>query len=125
MLEKLEKGQKCFGMKHRGDIVAFMWFVFDEFILKPGDPKLNEYEVYLSDMYTMREFRGRGVAPYLRYQSYKVLKEMDKTSFYSVTDFFNKSAIHFKQKLNAKYLSLNFCCEFFRKFHWQFTIRKY
>ncbi|MFC1709610.1 GNAT family N-acetyltransferase [Candidatus Omnitrophota bacterium] len=124
-LERLEKGHKCFGMKYNGEIVAFMWFVFDEFSLKPYNPRLNEHEAYLSDMYTMREFRGRGVAPYLRYQSYKVLREMGRDTFYSITDFFNTSAKKFKKKINAKILNFGLGIELFRKFRWIFIIKKY
>ncbi|MFC1645667.1 GNAT family N-acetyltransferase [Candidatus Omnitrophota bacterium] len=125
LLTRLEKGQKCFGMKYNGEIVAFMWFIFGDFILKPQNSRLNEREVYLCDMYTMREFRGRGAAPYLRYQSYKILRKMGRDTFYSVTEFFNKSAMKFKKKLNAKLLNFCLCINLFGKAHWKFIIKNY
>ncbi len=55
--KRLDKGNKCFCVKHQGQIVAYTWFDFEacRFI----DPlfQLNKNEVYLFDMYTLKSYR--------------------------------------------------------------------
>lgn len=125
LLDHLEKGKKCIGLKHKGEIAAFMWLDFEECNFTPGFIRLKENEVYLFSMYTMEKYRGRNIAPYLRYKSYEMLRKSGKDTFYSVSEYFNYSTIKFKGKLNAKHLKLILYIEFFKRFRRSFILRKY
>jgi len=116
----LKDDKKCFGAKFQGQIAAFMWIDLAESNCKWHRFPLKDDEAYLFDMYTMKRFRGKGMAPYLRYQSYKILKDMGRDKYYSYSDFFNSPSIKFKKKLNAKYLKLGLYIQLFERYrlHW-------
>jgi len=120
----LKDGKKCFGAKFQGQIAAFMWIDLNESNCKWYKFPLKDDEAYLFDMYTMRPFRGKGIAPYLRYQGYKILKDMGRDTCYSYSDIFNSPSIKFKKKLNAKFLRIGLYIELFRKYHWNWVIKK-
>ncbi|MCK5707931.1 MAG: hypothetical protein KAI43_09775 [Candidatus Aureabacteria bacterium] len=125
MLAMLKEGKKCFGIKHKGKIASFMWFDFDECNWYPYKFRLKKNEVYLFHLYTMYPFRGKNIAPYLRYKSYEVLKNMNRDTIYSLTEYFNSAAIKVNKKLNMKLLKFILYIELFRRFHWTFTIKTY
>ena len=106
LLARLDQGKLCFGLKHHGQIAAFTWCELGECSFKWHQVPLNDREAYLFDMNTVESFRGRGLAPYLRYQVYGALKELERDTFYSVTYRFNTPAMRFKEKLGAKFLWL-------------------
>ena len=125
LLSRLKGGKECFGAKYQGEIVAFMWIDFKESICKWNRFLLKDNEAYLFDMYTMKPFRGKGIAPYLRYRSYKILKDLGRDKLYSYSDLFNSPAINFKKKLNAKVLKLGLYIELYKKYHWNWIIKNY
>jgi hypothetical protein len=124
-LDFLRAGQKCIGIKHKGEIAAFMWINFSELKYKSFRMQLKSNEVYLWNMYTMDAFRGKNLAPYLRYKSYETLHEMGKDIFYSISEYFNTPAIKFKLKLNARILKLSLYIRLFKKFERNFTLKSY
>jgi ribosomal protein S18 acetylase RimI-like enzyme len=75
---------------------------FQELRYKATLINLKNNEAYLWNMYTKESYRGRNLAPYLRYKSYEMLKEMGRDVIYSISDSFNTPAIKFKEKLNAE-----------------------
>lgn len=118
---------KLVGLKKSdtGKVAAFMFIEYKKFSYTKKDFKLKEGEVYLSNMYTYQDYRGKNLAPYLRYKSYELLKKEGIQRIYSITDYFNKSSQKFKRKLNAKNQSLYFDMILFKKFHKNFTLKKY
>lgn len=122
---RLREGKRCLGMKHGGELVAFTWCDFEKFSFEGFWFDLADDEAYLFDMYTLVPYRGRGVAPYLRYEIYRELDLLGKKRLYSVSDCFNTPAVKFKLKLNARIIELGLLVELFGK--WQFgrTIKKY
>ncbi|WP_297691011.1 hypothetical protein, partial [uncultured Eudoraea sp.] len=86
---------------------------------------LKENEAYLFHMYTFEAHRGKNLAPYLRYQSYLMLKDLGRDRIYSITQFFNKSSKRFKRKLNSKDLQLFMNIILFKKFHYHFLLKTY
>jgi hypothetical protein len=104
---RINQGHKCFALKTDGKIAAFTWCNQNEIHhYKLCSQMLKQREVYLYDAQTHYNFRGRNLAPYLRYKSYKALNEMQFDILYSCSDYFNRPAIRFKQKLNARFLSI-------------------
>ncbi|HYA30722.1 MAG TPA: GNAT family N-acetyltransferase [Acidobacteriota bacterium] len=97
LLARLEEGEKCFGAKYHGEIVAFMWVDLEKWFIKKHRTKLGNNEAYLFDMYIMKPFRGKGIAPYLRYQSYRFLKKTGRDRLFSYSDYFNNPSIRCKK----------------------------
>lgn len=125
MLQGFQNGQKCIGLRHKKEIAAFMFIEIKEFKYKGTSKLLKENEAYLLNMYTFDSFRGRNLAPYLRYESYRLLKEIGKDRVYSITAFFNKSSIKFKDKLKAKNLKLYLYIVLFKKYHKRINLKTY
>jgi len=125
MLTLLEKGNKCLALRHQQEIASLMYIDMYECDFASLDLKLKEDEAYLTYMYTMDAFRGKNLAPYLRYKSYEILKEMGRDKIYSVSVLFNSSAIRYKEKLNAKNLKLILYLELFKKIKWSITLKNY
>ena len=119
LLLRLKQGNKCLGIKYKGRIAAFTWFDLGEFKLGFFRFSLKENEAYLFDAYTLMSFRGKGLAPYMRYRSYKELAKLGKNKLYSVSECFNTPSIRFKMKLNAKIIELYLYVEIFKKWHTQ------
>ncbi len=124
-IEVLEKGEICIGLKHNDRVVSLMWIGCDEFTYGSTYRKLKNNEAWLAAMHTIDSYRGRNLAPYLRYKSYELLRDMGRDVLYSASEYFNSPAIKFKEKLNARKLKLIFYCRFFNRFLWSFTIRTY
>lgn len=125
LLLRLKEGKKCLGVKYRGEIVAFTWFdlvecssMFYRFLLKKD-------EAYLFDAYTLMSFRGKGIAPYMRYQCYKELAKLGRDKLFSISEFFNTPSIRFKMKLDAKLLELGLFVELFKKWRFNTRLRRY
>jgi hypothetical protein len=124
-LKHLEEGDDCIGIKHKGEIAAFMWIKYTEMNYKSTNISLKGDEAYLWNMYTRESYRGKNLAPYLRYISYKILKEKGRDKLYSISDYFNSPAVIFKKKLEAKKLKLILFVRLFNKFERSYNLKTY
>jgi hypothetical protein len=122
-IEYLESGDLCLVLKYRSEIAAFTWTSFNEIRYCATHIKIKNNEGWLSAMYTVDSFRGRNLAPFLRYKSYELLNEMGRDVFYSVSEYFNTPAVKFKEKLNAKKLKLILFIRLFKKMRISFTLK--
>ena len=104
--DRLDKGHLCIVILHQGQIAGYTWADFDEVNDAACDFSLGPGEAYLYDAFVAPAHRGLGLAPYLRCESYKHLRRAGRTTFYSISDYFNSPAIRFKQKLNAEVVRL-------------------
>jgi hypothetical protein len=125
LLAHLRAGNKCLALKYKGEIASFLYINLMKCNYGTLDLSLNSDEAYLTNMYTLESYRGKNLAPYLRYKSYGILNNMGRNKLYSVSEFFNSSAIRYKQKLNAKNLKLVMYIDLFKKLKWSFTLRTY
>jgi predicted GNAT family acetyltransferase len=99
---RLNKGHLCVVLKSGERIAGYTWADFDEVNDAACDYELGPNEAYLYDAFIAPEFRGSGLAPYMRVESYRHLNRAGRHTFYSISDYFNSPAIKFKQKLNAE-----------------------
>lgn len=106
LLLRLKGGQKCLGVLSEGKVVAFTWCDLERCQYEGCPFSLGPDQAYLFDAYCSLEWRGRGLAPFVRYRAYQELALLGRTDLYSITDAFNVSARHFKEKLNAEALLL-------------------
>jgi hypothetical protein len=125
LLDRLRDGHLCFGLKKNGEPVAFSWCNLKEFSFKWDRFPLKADEAYLFDSYTCVGYRGKGIAPYLRYHFYREIEKIGRTKLYSMSDFFNTPAVNFKKKLNARKKKLNLHVEFFGRWNICFTMKDY
>ncbi|GGZ83311.1 hypothetical protein GCM10007028_21580 [Algibacter mikhailovii] len=122
--KSMKQGQICLGLETEGEIAAYNLIGLEGFNFKGREFKLKPNEFYLSYMWTFHEYRGRNLAPYLRYESYRYLEKKGRDRKYSITDRFNKSSIRFKKKLNSKHLNSYLSIGIFNLFTWNYTLRQ-
>lgn len=123
LVARLKKGNICIGAKYQNEIAAFTWCDFTGEAIPDRKMILRAHEAYLFDMHTMKQFRGHNIAPHLRYQCYRILKELEKTTYYSISEAFNAPSIKFKRKLNARFLELRLKLSLFNRFKWDWKIK--
>jgi GNAT superfamily N-acetyltransferase len=123
-LLRLKEGKRCFAAKHRGNIAAFTWCDMNECHYKGCRFQLEGDEAYLFDAYTIDSYRGKGLAPYVRYHLYKELAKLGRKTLYSVSERFNMSSIRFKTKLNAKLVGRGLFVELFWKWHFSSEFKR-
>jgi GNAT superfamily N-acetyltransferase len=121
----LAKGWKCLGAKHRGEIVAYAWIDLEECHFPGQTFRLKNNEAYLFNMYTAVPYRGKNIAAYIRYETYRALKEMGRDTFYSISESLNKPSIKFKQKLKAELLKKGLFIELFNKIRFSIPLKTY
>ncbi len=102
LLKRLSEGCLCMGIKHKDEIAAYMWCNLRECDSPLIRFDLRSEEAYLMNARTFSSYRGKNLAPYLRIQLYRHVRQMGRTKFISITSYFNTPAQRFKKKLNAK-----------------------
>lgn len=125
MVKMFHKGKKCYGAKYKGEIAAFTWFDLEESYTKFYPTTMKSNEAYLFDMYTLKAFRGKNLAPILRYKIYTILKELGRDTCYSVTECFNTPSKRFKEKLGARNVFLGVYINLFKKYKRRWVLKKY
>lgn len=122
---QLDEGAECIGLVN-GDVIAAVMFIeYGTIIFKKRRFELKSNEAYLSNMYTFNAHRGKNLAPYLRYQSYLLLRERGYNTFYSVTAYWNKSSVKFKEKLGAIPQALYLHVGLVKRYNFNFLLREY
>ncbi len=125
LLADLKNGEICIGLKNKDEIAAYMFIKCKPFTFRKRFFDLKPTESYLHSMYTFEAYRGKNIAPYLRYHSYKLLEEKGITTYLSVSEYFNKSTIKFKKKLNSEPVKLYLSLLLFKKWTMNFTLKTY
>ncbi len=125
MLDGVANGQLVIALENDHKIAAYNLVELNDFDFKGRMFRLGPHEAYLSNMWTFHEYRGKNIAPHLRYQTYRLLHEKGIDVKYSITDYYNKSSIKFKKKLNSKPLFLYLSIVLFKRYKWNFTLRRY
>ncbi|KAA1188214.1 hypothetical protein F0M18_19475 [Pseudohalioglobus sediminis] len=105
---RCDLGHICIGLKHGNDVVAFTWADLKECNHAPLRFDLSENEAYLYDAFTIPSFRGKSLAPFMRERCYSHLRTLGRDRYYSISAYFNKPSIQFKEKLNASFDKLYF-----------------
>lgn len=126
LLLRLEQGNRRLGIRYRDEIVAFTWFnlnecTFESHTLFP----LRENEAHLFDAYTTESFRGKSLAPCIRYRCYEELAKLGRERCYSVTVVFNTPAVRFKQKLGAQVAELMVFVELLKRWRFHARLKRY
>ncbi len=115
----------CFGLKIKGEMAACMWCNVHRCHSRLARFFLKEDEAYLCSAVTFKAYRGRNLAPLLRYELYRYLNQIGRTNFYSITEVFNTPARKFKEKLGARHLRLGLHIRLFNRCDWNITLKRY
>jgi GNAT superfamily N-acetyltransferase len=110
---RFRQGNGCIGMFDRGQLAAFTWYDSRECNFEGWRFPLREDEAYLFDAFTLTPWRGKGVAPLLRYRVYQMLAKQGRTKLFSVSIRTNRAALRFKEKLGAKIVGRGWVVELF------------
>lgn len=116
--DRLDNGMLCLGVIYQGKLAAFGWCDLENCHFEGCPFPLKKDEAYLFDAYTMMDFRGKGLAPYMRLRFYDELTRKGIKKFYSISERFNEPSIRFKKKLNARFIGSGLYIELFNK--WKF-----
>ena len=121
----LKTGCLCFALKHDKQYAAYTWCNLRQCNSDLYPFPLKRDEAYLFRARTMIAYRGKNLAPFLRYELYKNLVEKGYTRFYSITGYFNDVAINFKRKLKAKNIKLCLYVGLFDRRMLTITLKEY
>lgn len=124
-LEHLSLGRKCIGVRYKDDIISFVWFDFEECNFKPYKFKLKSNEVYCYNLFTFEPYRGKNIAPWLKYRSYEMLREMGIDTSYSIIEYVNSSSLRYAKKLKFTKMKLGLYIKLFKKYEWNITLMTY
>ena len=125
LLDRLQRGRKCFALKHRGRIVSYLWCDFETINAPCYKMTLKNDEVHIYNVYTLPEYRGKGLASFMRYQCYKALNEKGIEKYYSHCDAFNTPSMRYKEKMKVPIQKLGFYCALGDKYSWNWIIKEY
>lgn len=123
LIQWIEGGCLCLAIRYKGEIAAYSWCDLNYLQYKGRTVTLKRNEAYLFDARTYKAFRGKNLAPYVRYELCKLLNKRGIEKFFSITLWSNTASMKFKQKLGAKPIELFLYIGFFRKFHLHFRLR--
>jgi len=121
----LAEGCLCFACKHKEEVIAYSWCDLQRCNSRYVSFPLQPDEAYLFRARTFQGYRGRNLAPYLRYELYKSLDRLGRSRFYSITEYLNASAIAFKNKLKARPVKLCLYLGFFGHRAANLTLKRY
>ncbi len=114
---------RCFGLRFNKDIVSYCWYNLAYCSSGLISFPLRKDEAYLFNARTMDQYRGSNLAPLLRYSLYQHLNGIGRTRFYSITEYFNGSALNFKNKLGAQHVKLFLYIGIFNTIKWNIILK--
>ena len=125
LMEDLRKGEICLGLKNKQEIASYMFIKRTSFYFRKRYFEIKPNESYLHSMYTFEDYRGKNLAPYLRYQSYRYMESQGVDTFYSISEYFNRSTIRFKKKLHSKPVALFLSIILFKRWVFNFMLKQF
>lgn len=125
LLERMDSGNRCFGIKKDGKIIAWVWCNHHTCLHPPLRFKIQDHEAYFYDAFTIESFRGKALSPYIRYQLYRFSEEFGRNTAYSVAEYYNTPAVRAQQRMGAVPLQLYFYMELFGRFRWNKLLKDY
>ncbi|MBT8375505.1 MAG: hypothetical protein KJO22_01425 [Bacteroidia bacterium] len=125
LMNDLKSGDTCLGIKHEGKICIYTFIKHKTFSIRGRTFKLSPSEGYVHNTYTFEAYRGKNLAPYLRYKSYDYLRGKGIDTYYSISEYFNKPTLKYKKKLKVKPLKLYLSVVLFKRQSFNFTLKTY
>ena len=117
-LQQRLKDGRCYGVRDKGKIVSFTWCNLKECSFVGAQFPLQENEAYLYDFYTLIDYRGKGLAPHILYQVYKILARENRTVLYSISDCNNAQSLRIMDKLKARICAKGLLIDLFKRWRY-------
>jgi hypothetical protein len=118
-------GCRCFAIKYRDEYISYAWCNMSRLSSDFFSYPLREDEAYIFRARTLGAYRGHNLAPFLRLELYKILVQMNRSKFYSITEYFNTPARKLKKKLGARNIRLCFYVGILNRRLCNITLKKY
>jgi len=126
LLERFTNGSICLALTHNETLVAYTWCELNHCRYFPAhDMALKKDEAYIYDARTFKAYRGKNIAPYLRYQLCRCLKKIMRTKIYNYTVAVNPSAVNYTKKLGAKAARLYLGIIFLGRYQFKMLLKNY
>jgi hypothetical protein len=125
LLQRIAQGCLCFCLKKENDVVAFTWINLTKCTYGSYKLLMKKDEACLFWAYTLLKYRGKNLAPFIRYQCYKELKKLGKTTLYSISEVINNQSISFKKKLGARFVLLGLYVSIFKILKFSIPIKRH
>lgn len=125
LLDRLQRGLTCFVMKHRNQIVAYMWCAFEKIDNPVYQSILNDKEVHLCNVWTRPEYRGNEMAYIMGYKCIMELENEGIESFYTVVNCFNTPSLQLHKKLNMRIARVGLHVSLANRYSWNYTLREF
>ena len=109
LVNNLRSGNQIIGFFVNEELAAYTLFRLDRTPIPQWNRdlfRLEQDEAYLFGAYVFPAYRGRRIAPLVRYRAYQELQKIGRCRLYSITLAFNASSRRFKQKLLAEEIEL-------------------
>ncbi len=119
--QRFEEGDYCLALLIDEQLASYSWYSLTKFRGKA----LAENEAYLYDAYTNPEHRGLGLVPIVRRQVYRTARAANKTRLLSLSEYFNKSSLRFKEKLGSEFVHFGINVSVFRVLNFTLTLKNY
>ena len=123
--ERIERGAKCYFVRHHDRIVAYIWSE----VHGPARPRFGlsfgPRDAYVFDAFAVSSYRGMNVLPFLKYHVLEDLRKQGCETVLSSTDIFNRAAQRYKQKLGARPIAAHFYIGFLGRFEKLFTVYRF
>ena len=124
---RLSEGEFGLLARYDGEIAGFCWANMN-YCTRPSGKfmcDIADDQCYLHDMVVAPKFRGKRLAPMIREAQFGMLADRGLLRGISFSKFFNKPAIRFKEKLNARITALRCEVILFGRFEFDFKLRNY
>ncbi len=125
LIDLLARGKRCVALMDNEKVAAFSWYDLDTCNYAGYPFALKHDEAYLFDAYTLADYRGQGLAPYLRSVLYRELANMGRSKLYSVSTYFNRPAMRFKEKLGARREHLGLSILLLKRYPFHWVLKRY
>ena len=76
LLRDLSEGDTCLGLKKDGEICVYTFIKHGPFSFRGRKFDIKPFEGYVHNTYTFEAYRGKNLAPYIRYQCYKYFENI-------------------------------------------------
>ena len=120
-----QEGKLCLGAWAGPKLVGKTWCNLDEIHFPPARRRLEQDEAYMFGTYVDPAYRGHDLAVLLRAACYTALKELGRTRLYSTTDYFNRGARRYKEKVDVIDEQLHLHVDLFGRWSGTMKLRPY
>ncbi|MDT0558739.1 GNAT family N-acetyltransferase [Ichthyenterobacterium sp. W332] len=124
-LSDLKDGDICIGLKYNEEIVGYTLIKRKPFYFRKRYFHLGKEDIYLHSLYVFDKYRGKNIAPYMKYKRFEMFEKEGVKYHHAIVESFNKSALKIQYKAAAKKAALYLSIILFKRWTFNYTLKKY